>query len=102
MRPYTTMISEAKDSGRGVQLAGFLGSTGEYNAEGKFTFLLQDSSGQKIPVIYSQPKPSNFEQAVSIVAIGNYDVKSGNFIAESLLVKCPSKYQEQLKTTASK
>ncbi len=102
MRPYTTMISEAKDSGRGVQLAGFLGSTGEYNAEGKFTFLLQDSSGQKISVIYSQPKPSNFEQAVSIVAIGNYDVKSGNFIAESLLVKCPSKYQEQLKTTASK
>ena len=102
MRPYTTMISEAKDSGRGVQLAGFLGSKGEYNADGKFTFLLQDSSGQKIPVIYSQPKPSNFEQAVSIVAIGNYDVKSGNFIAESLLVKCPSKYQEQLKTTASK
>jgi len=102
MRPYTTMISEAKDSGRGVQLAGFLGSTGEYNAEGKFTFLLQDSSGQKISVIYSQPKPSNFEQAVSIVAIGNYDVKSGNFIAESLLVKCPSKYQEQINTTASK
>jgi cytochrome c-type biogenesis protein CcmE len=102
MRPYTTMISEAKDSGRGVQLAGFLGSKGEYNADGKFTFLLQDSSGQKIPVIYSQPKPSNFEQAVSIVAIGNYDVKSGNFIAESLLVKCPSKYQEQLNTTASK
>ena len=102
MRPYTTMIAEAKDSGRGVQLAGFLGSTGEYNAEGKFTFLLQDSSGQKISVIYSQPKPSNFEQAVSIVAIGNYDVKSGNFIAESLLVKCPSKYQEQINTTASK
>jgi cytochrome c-type biogenesis protein CcmE len=39
---------------------------------------------------------------VSIVAIGNYDVKSGNFIAESLLVKCPSKYQEQINTTASK
>jgi hypothetical protein len=42
---------EAKDSGRGVQLAGFLGSKGEYNADGKFTFLLQDSGGQKIPVI---------------------------------------------------
>jgi cytochrome c-type biogenesis protein CcmE len=53
-------------------------------------------------VIYSQPKPSNFEQAVSIVAIGNYDVKTGNFIAESLLVKCPSKYQEQLSANAAK
>ncbi len=102
MRPYTTLIAEAKDSGRGVQLAGFLGNKGEYNADGKFTFLLQDSRGQKIPVIYSQPKPSNFEQAVSIVAIGNYDVKTGNFMAESLLVKCPSKYQEQLNATAAK
>ncbi len=96
MRPYTTQISEATASSRGVQLAGFLGSTGEYNAEGKFTFLLQDSTGAKIPVIYSEPKPSNFDQAVSIVAIGHYDVKTGNFIAEDLLVKCPSKYQEQM------
>ena len=96
MRPYTTQISEATTSAQGVQLAGFLGSKGEYNEAGKFTFLLQDSTGKKIKVISSEPKPSNFEQAVSIVAIGRYDAKSGDFIAESLLVKCPSKYQEQL------
>ncbi len=96
MRPYTTQISEATTSAQGVQLAGFLGSKGEYNEVGKFTFLLQDSTGKKIKVISSEPKPSNFEQAVSIVAIGRYDAKSGDFIAESLLVKCPSKYQEQL------
>jgi cytochrome c-type biogenesis protein CcmE len=96
MRPYTTQISEATTSAQGVQLAGFLGSKGEYNEAGKFTFLLQDSTGKKIKVISSEPKPSNFEQAVSIVAIGHYDAKSGDFIAESLLVKCPSKYQEQM------
>ena len=96
MRPYTTQISEATASSRGVQLAGFLGSTGEYNAEGKFTFLLQDSTGAKIPVIYSEPKPSNFEQAVSIVAIGHYDVKTGNFIAEDLLVNLPSQYHQPM------
>ena len=96
MRPYTTQISEATNSAQGVQLAGFLGSKGEYNEAGKFTFLLQDSTGKKIKVISSEPKPSNFEQAVSIVAIGHYDAKSGDFIAESLLVKCPSKYQEQM------
>lgn len=101
MRPYTTQISEATNSAQGVQLAGFLGSTGEYNAAGKFTFLLQDSTGKKIRVVSSEPKPSNFEQAVSIVAIGHYDAKSGDFIAESLLVKCPSKYQEQMKTQAN-
>ena len=96
MRPYTTQISEATATNRGVQLAGFLGSTGEYNDEGKFTFMLQDATGAMIPVVYSEPKPSNFEQAVSIVAIGHYDARSGNFIAEDLLVKCPSKYQEQM------
>lgn len=96
MRPYTTQISEAVSTSRGVQLAGFLGSKGEYNDDGKFTFMLQDSTGAMIPVVYSEPKPSNFEQAVSIVAIGRYDVRTGNFIAEDLLVKCPSKYQEQM------
>lgn len=100
MRPYTTSVAEAKSSNRGVQLAGFLGSKGEYNAAGKFTFLLQDSAGNKITVVSNQPKPSNFEQAVSIVAIGQYDDKTGEFMAESLLVKCPSKYQEQMNATA--
>ena len=98
MRPYTTQISEAATSNQGVQLAGFLGSMDEYDDAGNFTFLLQDSTGKKIKVISSEPKPSNFEQAVSIVAIGHYDAKSGDFIAESLLVKCPSKYQEQMST----
>ena len=96
MRPYTTSVAEAKTSSRGVQLAGFLGSKGEYNADGKFTFLLQDSTGNKVTVVSNEPKPSNFEQAVSIVAIGQYDAKTGEFMAENLLVKCPSKYQEQM------
>lgn len=97
-RPYTTSVAEAMGSGRSVQLAGFLGSKGEYRADGKFTFELQDKTGKHITVIYSQPKPSNFEQAVSIVAIGRYDNSGNAFIADDLLVKCPSKYQEQMGT----
>jgi cytochrome c-type biogenesis protein CcmE len=77
-----------------VQLAGFLGSTGEYDTAGNFTFMLQDETGALVKVVYAQPKPSNFEQAVSIVAIGHYDRASDSFVAEDLLVKCPSKYQE--------
>jgi cytochrome c-type biogenesis protein CcmE len=95
-RPYTTSISEAVRSGRSVQLQGFLGSTGAYDAEGNFTFDLQDSTGQLVKVVYAQPKPANFEQAVSVVAIGHYDATKGVFLADELLVKCPSKYQEQL------
>jgi cytochrome c-type biogenesis protein CcmE len=95
-RPYTISVSEAVGSGRSVQLAGFLGSTGAYDTNGNFTFDLQDSTGKRVKVIYPKPKPANFEQAVSVVAIGHYDAGKQAFLAEDMLVKCPSKYQEQL------
>jgi cytochrome c-type biogenesis protein CcmE len=98
-RPYTTSVAEAIGSGRSVQLAGFLGSTGAYDAAGNFTFDLQDGSGKLVKVIYPKPKPANFEQAVSVVAIGHYDGAKGAFMADDMLVKCPSKYQEQLDQT---
>ena len=96
VRPYTTSVSEAVSSGRSVQLAGFLGSTGAYDSDGNFTFDLQDKTGQLVKVIYPKPKPANFEQAVSVVAIGHYDSTRQAFLADDMLVKCPSKYQEQL------
>lgn len=94
-RSYTTSISEAIESGRSVQLAGFLGSMGEYDAEGRWTFLLEDENSETVMVIYNGARPANFDHATSIVAIGHYDPASGAFIAEDLLVKCPSKYQEE-------
>jgi cytochrome c-type biogenesis protein CcmE len=98
-RPYTTSVSEAVGSGRSVQLAGFLGSTGAYDQNGNFTFDLQDGTGKLVKVIYPKPKPANFEQAVSVVAIGHYDAGKQAFLADDMLVKCPSKYQEQLDQT---
>ncbi|MEF3273370.1 MAG: cytochrome c maturation protein CcmE [Chloroflexus sp.] len=93
-RAYTTSIDEAVTSTRSVQLAGFLGSTGEIDAQGRFTFMLQDENGKMIKVISDDPRPANFEQAISIVAIGRYDPTEQAFMADDLLVKCPSKYQE--------
>jgi cytochrome c-type biogenesis protein CcmE len=100
-RPYTTSVSEAMSTARGVQLAGFLypGETGSYDDKGDFTFKLQDGTGKVVQVVYPKPKPANFEQAVSIVAIGHYDVAKNAFLADDMLVKCPSKYQEQLDQT---
>lgn len=97
-RPYTTSVAEAVGSGRGVQLAGFLvpGERGSYDATGNFTFQMQDGAGKVVKVVYPKPKPANFEQAISIVAIGRYDAGKGAFMADDMLVKCPSKYQEQL------
>jgi cytochrome c-type biogenesis protein CcmE len=95
-RSYTTSVPEAVNSGRNVQLAGFLGSTGEYDAEGRFTFMLQDENGELVKVISDDPRPANFEQAISIVAIGRYSPSEQALMADDLLVKCPSKYQEQM------
>jgi len=54
-------------------------------------FSLKDDKGDVMPVVYRGTIPGNFDQAVSIVAIGAY--KGDHFEAEQLLVKCPSKYQ---------
>lgn len=94
-RSYTTSVEEARDSGRQVQLAGFLGSMGEYDAQGRWTFMLQDENGALLKVVSNDPRPANFEQAISVVAIGHYDSTENAFLADDLLIKCPSKYQEQ-------
>jgi cytochrome c-type biogenesis protein CcmE len=95
-RPYTTSVAEAASSSRSVQLAGFLGSTGEYDEQKRWTFMLQDEDGAMVKVVSNETRPPNFEQAISVVAIGRFDKGQNAFMAEKLLVKCPSKYQEQL------
>ncbi|ABU59476.1 cytochrome c maturation protein CcmE domain-containing protein [Roseiflexus castenholzii] len=94
-RPYTARIDEAIDSGRSVQLVGFLGSTGTYDAQGRFSFVLEDETGRRVTVVSREPKPSHFELATSIVVIGRYDEEQQVFAADQVLVKCPSKYHEQ-------
>ncbi|NOK59741.1 MAG: hypothetical protein GFH27_549285n265 [Chloroflexi bacterium AL-W] len=100
IRPYTESVDEAMASNRTVQLAGFLGSTGRYDTENNFTFELKDEMGQMVTIVSEQSMPSNFDHATSVVAIGHYDEAKGVFLAEDLLVKCPSKYQEQAGSTA--
>ena len=93
MTPYVT-FAEAKTSKRTVQVMGALEKgTTRYDIETKtlhFT-LVDPQTKDVIPVTYTDVKPANFEDAVSIVAIGRYQAEG--FRAEKLLVKCPSKYQ---------
>ncbi len=103
MTPYVT-FTEAKSSGRTVQVMGALqkGST-RYDTEKKTLFftLVDPQTKDVIPVAYTDVKPANFEDAVSIVAIGRYH--NDTFAAEKLLVKCPSKYQgEEVEKTYGK
>ena len=95
MTPYVT-FDEAEKSVRVVQVMGGLekGSSRYDTATKTLFFNLVDLETKKVlPIAYRDVKPANFEEAVSIVAIGKYQKQE--FQAEKLLVKCPSKYQGQ-------
>jgi cytochrome c-type biogenesis protein CcmE len=95
MTPYVS-YDRAREGGRMVQVAGALekGSYSYAAARESLFFTLQDpKTRQTLRVRYKGLKPANFEDAISIVAIGNYDERAKEFEASKLLVKCPSKYQ---------
>jgi len=63
-----------------------------------FTFYMKDASGKEMKVVYEGSIPNNFETATSVVVTGQY--KNGYFLAKDILTKCPSKYEEQTKTSS--
>jgi cytochrome c-type biogenesis protein CcmE len=58
------------------------------------SFKIEDDTGV-LPVSYFGPQPDMLVDAVEAVAIGKYDPATEVFEAEELLMKCPSKYEEQ-------
>jgi cytochrome c-type biogenesis protein CcmE len=93
MTPYVS-FDEAVKAHRTVQVMGALEKgTSKYDTATKTLHfnIVEQKTNAKLAVAYTDVKPANFEDAVSIVAIGKYD--GGTFAAEKLLVKCPSKYQ---------
>lgn len=87
-------IEEARTARGTVQVFGYLYSKGEYDTQNNWTFNVQDSQGQTMKIVYPT-KPGNFDDAISVAATGRYNAGRNIFEAEQLLVKCPSKYQEQ-------
>lgn len=58
-----------------------------------FTFVLVDNDGTEQEVFYNEPVPADFTRSESVVVIGQYKTDD-IFIADKILMKCPSKYQE--------
>ena len=58
-----------------------------------FSFDLVDESGRKQRVEYNEPMPQDFIKSEKVVVIGRYE--GDVFKASKILLKCPSKYQEQ-------
>ena len=93
--PYVS-YQEARNGTRMVQVAGALekGSSSYASQQESLFFTLRNpETHETMRVRYKGLKPANFEDAISIVAIGRFDSADQQFRADKLLVKCPSKYQ---------
>lgn len=58
----------------------------------KFMFYLKDQNNVEIQVMLMKPKPQDFELSEQIVVTG--EMKNGVFVANDVLMKCPSKYKD--------
>ena len=63
-----------------------------------FKFDMVDENGFKQKVLYANPMPTDFTRSEQVVIVGAYNGE--NFIAEKILLKCPSKYQEDPEFTS--
>ncbi len=57
-----------------------------------FSFIMVDDEGKEQQVNYNQPMPPDFTRSEKVVVIGSY--KGDTFNASKIILKCPSKYQE--------
>lgn len=58
-----------------------------------FSFIMVDDNKKEQVVTYNEPMPQDFMRSEKVVVIGGYS--GDTFRANKILLKCPSKYQEQ-------
>ncbi len=58
-----------------------------------FSFIMVDDNGKEQEVSFNEPMPADFIKSEKVVVIGSYETNV--FRASKILLKCPSKYQEQ-------
>lgn len=68
-----------------------------YDAEkdaNHFAFFMKDEKGAVNKVVYNGTKPQDFERSEKLVLIGK--MEKDTFYASKILMKCPSKYNDNL------
>lgn len=58
-----------------------------------FKFIMVDDNGMEQEVFYNEPMPADFIRSEQVVVIGSFHQEA--FVADKILMKCPSKYQEE-------
>ena len=93
---YASFALAEENAGKQFTVIGYLDRDSDmvFDArQTRFSFTAIDKTGKKTKVYYNQPKPQDFERSEEITMKG-YATDTA-FIAEEILMKCPSKYNEQ-------
>lgn len=99
--PYVDVAAARTMDGTDLHVAGKLvpGTLKSSPKDNLVAFELKDEKGAIMPVSYKGIEPGNLQQTDKIVAIGGFQDKV--FVANKLLVKCPSKYESTKKEPAN-
>jgi cytochrome c-type biogenesis protein CcmE len=94
---YYLTVAELRQKGPGnetVRVAGLIAddSIRWQERELLLSFEIADESGS-LPVTYQGPRPDMFKDGAEVVIEGTYG-RGGVFNADTLMLKCPSKYEE--------
>lgn len=96
MSPYVSFQEARERKGSYVQIIGTLDKKIQVSYHGnELHFVLQDDKNDSIAVAHNGVKPMNFEHAQQVVILGSFNPDRNLFLADKLLVKCPSKYQKE-------
>ena len=58
-----------------------------------FSFTMVDENGKEQLVYHPNPMPTDFMRSEQVVIVGGFN--QDKFVADKILLKCPSKYQEK-------
>ena len=97
--PYVTIAQARAMKDDQLHVAGEIvpGTVQQSLKEHALTFMIKDAEGATITVIHRGDQPANISEATKVVAIGG--MSGDSFVSQKLLVKCPSKYEGDPKTS---
>ncbi len=96
LNPYVTFAEAREATAKTVQVSGDLPENrlswySDDEARKFHFYMVSPESSDSLEVVFAGVKPSAFDDATGIVAIGTWD--GVRFQARQILTKCPSKYE---------
>lgn len=91
------LLAESDIQGQRIRVNGNVvaGSEDRNAQEILLKFSIVDEGGtQNLPIVFKGPRPDNFQRGASAIIEGEL-LADGTFQADTLLLKCPSRYEEE-------